>query len=107
MKLTSRAAGLLTFAIGAAFLATAARAAPTYDYTIQAPGPFQVIGSPSPVSKSATATSGPFSSATSAAAGPGYLSGSSHATLDLPNGASGTASGFSQESSDFNLDNIV
>ncbi|HZS68480.1 MAG TPA: PEP-CTERM sorting domain-containing protein [Burkholderiales bacterium] len=96
-------------AAASAFLAPAAQGAPIYEYTINAPGPFQVFNSPTAVGKTATATTpdGTFSSATTAAAGPGYLQGSSHATLDLPNGALGTASGFSQESSDFNLDNII
>jgi hypothetical protein len=97
-----------------ALLAPAAHAVPTFGYTINSPGPFQVGGSTTPVSKSATATvgagfpAGTFVASTSAAAGPGYLWGSSHATLDLPNGALGSApGGFSQESSNFSLDNIV
>jgi hypothetical protein len=93
-------------AVASAFLASAAYAE-SFDYTINAPGPFQVLNSPPAVGKTATYNDGTFSSATTAAAGPGYLQGASHATLSLPNGALGSASGFSQESSDFNLDNIL
>src|SRR5690348_6868727 len=95
-------------AVASAFLATAAYAE-SFDYTINAPVGAQVLNSPTAVGNATAFTSadGTFSSSATAAAGPGYLQGASHATLDLPNGALGTASGFAQESSDFNLDNIV
>lgn len=99
--------------VAALLIAPSAHAVPTFSYTIHSPGPLQVLGSTTPVANAATATStvgfpeGTFTASTSAAAGPGYLSGSSHATLNLPDGAILSTQGFSQESSDFALDNIV
>lgn len=103
-------------AVGVTFLCALgslpAHAAPVYDYTIDYPGPYQVLGSPTPVSFTATATapgspSGLLTEEAFASAGPGYLGGLSQTTLDLPNGALTSEGGTSQESSDFTLDNIV
>lgn len=91
---------------------TGAEAVPLYSYTIHSPGPSQVIDSATAVSQNATATSdfgalGTLNRTASAAAGWGYVSGSSYASLNLPVEANFFPHDFSQERSSFRLDNIL
>ncbi|MFZ5930382.1 MAG: PEP-CTERM sorting domain-containing protein [Pseudomonadota bacterium] len=91
-----------------------AEAVPLYSYTISSPSaspdPNQILYSPTPVSQTATlTTTGPnvFHADASAAAGPGYVSGSSRAFFSYEGGHTIIGAGSAQEGSDFSMDNIL
>lgn len=97
------------------FFTSAVYAAPIYNLTIHSPNGVQILNSPTPVAESRTGSvtwnesyfSGTFTNSATAAAGYGYLHGSSRATLNLTVPTVYSPSGFAQESSDFLLDNIL